>query len=359
VDKKAKAALNQLKGEVKPMPWWEPQKDKGIEKISLHISIPTFNNSINILLDGGLRTALSTTILGDKLWTSTNFVGNDSLICRARDKLALSFLESDAQWQLQIDDDIIFPYGLGPNLAQFYHNWMDKDTFDLFLNEGVFKLALSMNAIDEILRSGIQDGKTIVGGLYFWRGGVKNFNQAASIVPMNDDGSFALEFKLRPDNYIETDKLATGFLLTHRSVYEDIQKKFPELEYEVPINTPGKTSWGFYLPNITQEKRMGPDKKEEDYSFYRSEDYAFAWRAKQAGHSPVLNMNLLLGHLGTHIFSFFDRPTLQKIMFDLHNNPQHTIERIPNEINTMSEQYVNSDAINSELQSRDSNSNKS
>lgn len=332
MDPTAKAAMKQIQGGIKSMPWWEPAKDPKLKKVRLQISIPAYNNSINVILDASLRQSLATTVLGEKLWTNQNFCGSDSLICRARDKLAGTFLEGDAEWQLQIDDDIIFPYGLGPNLAQFYQNWMDAETFNLFLNEGVFKLALSMNAVDEILRSGIQDGKTIVGGLYFWRGGVKNFNQAASIIPPRKDGGFELDFKLRPDNYINTDRLATGFLLIHRSVYEDVQKKFPELEYDEPRNIPGKTSWAFYTPSITTEHREVGKGGKEKFRFYRSEDYAFAWRAKEAGHAPCLNMNILLGHLGTHIYSFFDRPTLQKLMFDLHNNPQHTIEKIPHEI---------------------------
>ena len=254
-------------------------------------------------------------------------MGSDSLVPRARDKMAAAFLETDAEWQLQLDNDIIFPHGIGPELAGFYANWMDKDIFDCFLNEGVFRAALSMNAIDEILRSGIQDGKTIVGGYYFWRGGSRNFNEASSIIPLNADGGFDIEFKLRPDNYIETDKLATGFLLTHRSVYEDIMKDYPELEYHVPNNIPGKSTYAFYNMEITEEERSTKDGI-ENFRFYRSEDYAFAYRAKMVGHKPCLNMNILLGHIGTHIYSWFDRPQLQKLILDNFNHPAHFMEQI-------------------------------
>jgi hypothetical protein len=321
-----KEKIESIKGEMVDFPWWDPYNEVK-EPVKLHISMPTYSNSINILQDSGLRMAIMSSAFRDKLVPEFNFLGSDSLVPRARDKMAASFLESGAEWQLQLDNDIIFPHGVGPELAAFYGNWMDKELFDLFLNEGVFRAALSINAIDEMLRSGIRDGKTIVGGFYFWRGGAHNFNEASSILPTNKEGGFDIEFKLRPDNYIETDKLATGFLLVHRSVYEDIKKTCPELEYDVPNNIPGKSTFAFYNPSITKEERVTPTGVEK-FNFYRSEDYAFAYRAKLAGHKPCLNMNILLGHIGTHIYSWFDRPALQKLLLETFEHPMHHIERV-------------------------------
>ena len=48
-------------------------------------------------------------------------------------------------------------------------------------------------------------------------------------------------------------------------------------------------------------------------------------------HKPCLNMNILLGHLGTHIYSWFDRPALQKILLETFEHPQHFMERVKNE----------------------------
>jgi hypothetical protein len=316
--------IEKVKGEEAPdFPWWNPQEDLK-EDFKLHISLPTYNNSLNLLQDNGLRRALVESTLGDKLIVDFNFCGGDSLICRARDKLAGAFLASDAEWQLQIDNDIIFPYGLGHELAEFYRNWMDESLFNLFLNEGVFRTALTINAIDEIARSAIMSGQKIVGGYYFWRGGAKNFNESGSIFERKKGGSWDIEFKLRPDNYIYTNKISTGFLLTHRSVYEKIMEEFPDLEYDTPRNVPDKSTFAFYLPMVTKEK----DIDDKDFSFYRSEDYAFSWRAEQVGFKPCLNMNLLLGHMGTHIFSWFDRPILQKLMIESYNHPQHEMERV-------------------------------
>ena len=316
--------IKKLKGDEAPdFPWWDPQKDVK-EEFKLHISLPTYNNSLNLLQDNGLRRALVESTLGDKLVVDFNFCGGDSLICRARDKLAAAFLASDAEWQLQIDNDIIFPHGLGHELADFYRNWMDESLFNLFLNEGVFRTALTINAIDEIARSAIMGGQKIVAGYYFWRGGAKNFNESGSLFEAKKGKGWDIEFKLRPDNYIYTNKISTGFLLTHRSVYEKMMGEFPELEYQTPRNIPGNSTFAFYLPMITQEK----DAEGKDFSFYRSEDYAFAWRAEQIGFKPCLNMNLLLGHMGTHIFSWFDRPILQKLMIESYNHPQHEMERV-------------------------------
>jgi len=322
---KALEAIQRLQGEVKPFPWWSPDDVTG--KIRLHISIPTYNNTIDLNLDGNLKTALMHSMHAENLEIEFNFTGGDSLIPRVRDKMAATFLASNSEWHLQIDDDIVFPYGLGPKLAQYYSNWMSPDVFQAFINEGVFKAALSMNAIDEILRSAIMDNKKIVGGLYFWRGGVQNFNEAASLIPIQSDGSFQIDFKLTPDNYINTDCLATGFLLTHRSVYEEIHKKFSELEYDIPRQFE-KNTVAFYTPCITEEERILPgETKPRKVRFYRSEDYAFTWRAKQAGFEPCINMNILLGHIGTNIYSWFDRPSLQKIIMEAYDNPMHKMEK--------------------------------
>ncbi len=309
-------------------PWWKGADDVK-DDVTLHISLPSYDGTLSLDQDAALKQALQTTSLGDRLKVEFNFISNDSLVCRARDKLAATFLSGESEWQLQIDSDIIFPYGMGQNLASYYANWMDEETFNLFLNEGVFRLALTMNAIDEILRSGIQDGKKIVGGYYFWRGGNKNFNESGSLFdPLNEE-RWEIEYKLRPDNYIETDRLATGFLLTHRSVYEAMDKKYPELAYTLPAIIPGKPTMAYYTPNITDEIYQGKEMR-----FYRSEDYAFGWRAKQCGFEPCLNMNLLLGHYGNTVYSWFDRPALQKLIISEFDNKRHFIERQPEENET-------------------------
>lgn len=321
----AKEELKQLRADepVGDYPWWNGQVD---EEVKLHISLPTYNGSLNLTQDAALKFALQNSILGDKLKVEFNFLSKDSLVCRARDKLASAFLASNCEWQLQIDSDIIFPYGIGQDLANYYANWMDADTFNLFLNEGVFRLALNMNAIDEILRSGIADGKKVVGGYYFWRGGNKNLNEAGSLFdPLNEE-KWEIEYKLRPDNYIETDRLATGFLLVHRSVYEAMDKKYPELEYTLPAILPDRGTMAYYTPMITDEVYQG-----KDVRFYRSEDYAFGYRAKECGFDPCLNMNLLLGHEGTTIYSWFDRPALQKLIISHFDNPRHFIEKRDND----------------------------
>jgi hypothetical protein len=324
---KAKKALDELKGEAQPFPWWTPEDHITEEDpVKIYVSIPTYDNKVSLVVDSCLKAAFATSRIGKKrLLPQVHFMGGDSLISRARDKMAAHFLQTDAEWHLQIDDDIVFPSAMGPEAAKFYKAWMNPEIFNAFLAEGVFKAALQLNAIDEILRSGIVDGKKLVGGLYFWRGGSKSYNQAASLLPYEKGGdAFQIEFKLRPDNYVDTDKLATGFMLTHRSVYEDIMKKFPELAYDVPPVGPKGQGYSFYQTNITEER----DPQGRQYKFYRSEDYAFAWRAAQCGHVPCLNMNILLGHVGTHIYSWFDRPSLQSLIFDMYGNDQHSIERV-------------------------------
>ena len=72
------------------------------------------------------------------------------------------------------------------------------------------------------------------------------------------------------------------------------------------------------------QQSVGYSKKQ---NFYRSEDYALGYRAKECGFEPCLNMNLLLGHKGSTIYSWFDRPPLQKLLIQNFDNPKHFIEK--------------------------------
>ena len=99
----AKEELKQLRAD-KPVgdyPWWDPSKDVK-EDVKLHISLPTYSGGLNLNQDGALKHALMNSTLGDRLKVEFNYIAKDSLVCRARDKLAAAFLVGDCEWQPSI-----------------------------------------------------------------------------------------------------------------------------------------------------------------------------------------------------------------------------------------------------------------
>ena len=88
---------------------------------------------------------------------------------------------------------------------------------------------------------------------------------------------------------------ATGFLLTTRQVYDDIQKKFA-----LPVcNTRfGKGLVPYFQPLVV------PDGEHEHW--YLAEDFAFSERARQAGHKIMADTSIRLHHIGRYSYSFED-----------------------------------------------------
>src|SRR6266498_3498165 len=68
------------------------------------VSLPWYKNVSPI-------TALCVAQLLDSRRTSFQLGYGDAFIAHSRNKCAEEFLRSEAEWQLQIDDDVIFPVG--------------------------------------------------------------------------------------------------------------------------------------------------------------------------------------------------------------------------------------------------------
>ncbi len=127
----------------------------------------------------------------------------------------------------------------------------------------------------------------LVAGLYAKRG-VKDF--AFYLEDDTTDVRFGVGGGLVPIRYV-----ATGFLLTRRQVYLDIQQSFG-----LPVCNAsfGAEVIPYFLPMVIADGAKG--------YWYLGEDFAFCERARQAGHRVLADTTIRLGHIGKYTYSWED-----------------------------------------------------
>lgn len=189
--------------------------------------------------------------------------GGDSLIPRARNLLAKRFLESDATHMLFVDADIRFHasevYAMlasGHRLVAAAYPAKDLDTAKII----------------DAAKSGHQD--PLRRGTRM----VANFSETGEVDGVN--------------GCVRVRDLPTGFMLIHRSVFEDMIKAFPDMEY---TNDGDKQEqlWDFFFTGIHEE---------EGTRRYLSEDYGFCRRWQAMGGEAWLYLGADLGHFGGFMY---------------------------------------------------------
>ena len=235
--------------------------------------------------------------------TTLNF--GDAFVAHTRNVIGDVLLASDLEWCLMIDDDMVPPTGSAP-VFRAYTGFDFDEKF------------MSMHAIDRLM----SHGKTLVGALYYGRQAKDNpavFNEAAANKIISD------QFRKSPrDEIRQTRWVGTGCMLIHRTVFEDIEKKFPRLARGA--NKKGgnwftSTEAGLMdrleaLRDGFQGKKLDGDSaykilseldkslalaKQENTLGY-GEDVSFCLRAAAAGHPAYVDLGLRCGHLGNHCY---------------------------------------------------------
>jgi hypothetical protein len=179
----------------------------------------------------------------------------DSKIEHARNRLAHKFLETDAKWLWMIDDDIIPSIGRPAWMRHWVH-----------AARHVGDAPLQRHVLHRLIGS----GKTLVAGAYFGR------QEGGAI--MCSDLSLAPRAKVYEESVVPVDWVATGCMLIHRKVFQDIKEKYGD---SLKIKNP-----------------------EYDYDYFRpfdsvgGEDVAFCKRAKTAGHQPYIDLAIPIYHVG-------------------------------------------------------------
>jgi hypothetical protein len=240
----------------------------------------------------------------DRRRTSTLLNWGDAFISHTRNHCAEIFLESPCEYALWCDDDMVLPFGN----AEWYRAHTQFDFPEQFM---------AINTLDRLM----SHGKSIVGGLYFGR---HRYGP-----PVTNEGSanpqVAEYYRKGPyDKIQETRWVGTGCLLTHRSVFEDIEKKFPRL-----ARNPGKVGGNWFtsteaslldqVARIRDALASGPITAEKGYETLKNletaialsqsenslgvgEDVSFCLRAKAAGHTPYVDLGLICGHIGHCVY---------------------------------------------------------
>jgi hypothetical protein len=178
----------------------------------------------------------------------------DAMIYHSRNKIAQKFLETDAKWLLMIDDDII------PCIGR--PNWMKSTVANA---RTLPDAPLQRHVLQRLIGA----NKTLIGGAYFGR------QDGAPL--MCSDRTLEPKARAYQDEVASVDWVATGCMLVHRKVFDDIKEKYPELDS--PIAN-GEFDYFHPINSVT------------------GEDVSFCKRAKEAGHQPYIDLGLPVFHVG-------------------------------------------------------------
>lgn len=181
----------------------------------------------------------------------------DAMIYHSRNMIAHKFLETDAKWLLMIDDDIIPCIGR----PEWMRAWVPN-------TRQVLDQPLQRHVLHRLIGS----GKTLIGGAYFGR------QEGAPL--MCSDRSLEPKARVYQDEVAPVDWVATGCMLVHRKVFDDIRKSHPELENDV------EKTFNYFQP----------------IDGATGEDVSFCKRAKKAGHQPHIDLGLPVFHVGYKLY---------------------------------------------------------
>lgn len=222
---------------------------------------------------------------------------DDAFVAHARNTCAREFLKTDSEWALWIDDDMLVPCG---NSAWFKAHTRWRNLPDSFAG---------LNAIDRLL----SHGKTLVGGLYFGRhpGANAVYGEALGNAKESDYAR-TLQSEVKPTSWV-----GFGCCLTHRSVFESITARHPELNGQW-----FSSSEHSLVSDVNRARAMladGPMTGEKALKAYEilegaakrsqavsglgtGEDVIFCRRAGESGHQPHVDLGLVCGHIGSSCF---------------------------------------------------------
>lgn len=190
------------------------------------------------------------------------FLYNESLITRARNAIVHSFLESEMDYLMFIDSDIVF----------------EKDT------------------ILKLLESNCELVCATYPKKYIDWEKIKSYSDKVAINEVKNLGSSYAINILHNNNTVNNDIVEishgpTGFMLIHKNIFK---KLIPNTKKIRSANF-GKNSGWYY-------EFFKTDVSEED-SMFLSEDWYFCEQVQKIGEKIFLRTDINLGHIGTYLYS--------------------------------------------------------
>jgi len=269
-------------------------------------SVTLYNKKVMVVLPWWKQVSPITSFcvaqLIDRRRTSSMLNFGDAFVAHSRNSCVDLFLGTECEWYLTIDDDMVIPFGNA--------NWFKAHTgFHDFPEK-----FLSLNALDRLM----SHKKTLVGALYFGRHlyGPPVYNEGGANPQEAEYARKAPHDVVKPTKWV-----GTGCMLIHRSVFLDIEKKFPRLARGRDGSggnwfTSTEASAMEQLQALLDRMQSKPLDANAAYdamavvtdvlararaenSLGFGEDVSFCLRAASAGHQPYVDMGLVCGHLRT------------------------------------------------------------
>lgn len=283
-----------------------PDKTAGVEPVSVTLPplAPTMPKVLVCLpwqKQTNPITAFSVMNIVDRRKVATMLQFGDAFVAHSRNACATKFLDTSFEWLFMVDDDMIVPFGH----AKWFNAYTGFNLPDKFAG---------LHAIERLL----SHGKTLIGGLYWGRHakGRCMYSEACNNPTEAAYARGAPYDLIKPTRWV-----ATGCMLVHRSVFEDVERRFPRLsrarnnggghwfsscehnllaridEARALLNKPKVTGEDAY--KISGILESASAEAQANSSLGMGEDVALCIRAKECGHQPYVDMGLLAGHVGS------------------------------------------------------------
>ena len=234
--------------------------------ISIFVSTPCYDSMMTMQYTISLL-KLITFLNKNNINYLIDFIGNESLIPRARNKSLNRFIKSNCTHLFFIDSDIEFDPNAFIELLEF-----DKDVVcGAYARKGynwnklIFSLQHESNSKENLCSRGL------------------DFTYNAK---HDSEGKI-----IKQNNFIKVTNASTGFMLIKRDIIEKLCNIHKELEYKSDEMTKDDEMLIGLFHCIIVNKQ------------YLSEDYSFCHRVNKAGGEVWINVSNNINHIGKHIFT--------------------------------------------------------
>jgi glycosyltransferase involved in cell wall biosynthesis len=206
------------------------------------------------------------------------YLFNESLITRARNYAVSNFLKSDSEYLLFIDSDISWE---DQDLLYMFHLMVEQPEKYRILTAMYPKKAIAWEKVLHAAKSGAYDNNPA------------GLEQVAGDMVFNPLPGIYENDEVPVYEPVQIKEAGTGFMMIHRSVFEEMEAVMPDRKYTPDHIREGISSeqiTAFFDCVINEENR------------YLSEDYMFCANARTLGINIYTLPFINLTHTGSYIY---------------------------------------------------------